>query len=353
MFTIQDILRVAAEKKSSDIHLAVESPPGFRINGELMTAGATNLTREDTKQLAYSMMTQDQQQRFEELGELDFSYSISGVGRFRVNCFKQRGSVGLVIRLIPFTVPAFESLRLPPVIMDFAKLHSGLVVVTGPTGSGKSTTLASMIDYINSTRRCHIITLEDPIEYLHRHKKSLVNQREVGADTQSFAAALRSVLRQDPDVILVGELRDLETISTALTAAETGHLVFSTLHTNDSTQTVDRMIDVFPSHQQQQIRVLLSAVLQGVVAQQLLPKADGTGRVASIEVLVATSAIRNLIREAKSHQIYTSIQTGAKYGMQTMDKALLELYQAGLITYDEAEKKMLDPEALKKTSFGF
>jgi len=353
MFTIQDILRVATEKKSSDIHLAVDSPPAFRIHGELIPVGNTVLTREDTKQLAYSMMTIELKQRFEEKGESDFSYALPGVGRFRVNAFRQKGCVGLVIRMIPFNVPSFESLRLPSVIMDLAKLHKGMVLVTGPTGSGKSTTLASMIDYINSDRRAHIITLEDPIEYLHRHKKSLVNQRELGTDTQSFAAALRAVLRQDPDVILVGELRDMETIATALTAAETGHLVFSTLHTNDATQTVDRIIDVFPSEQQQQIRVLLSAVLQGVVAQQLLPKADGTGRVAAIELLVATPAIRNLIREGKTHQIYNSIQTGARYGMQTMDKALLELYSSGLITYDEAERKMVDPEALKKTSFGF
>ena len=353
MFTIEEILRVAAEKKSSDIHLAVESPPAFRIYGELTPVGSTNLSREDTKRLAYSMMSEELQCRFEEYGEADFSHSISGLGRFRVNVFRQRGSMGMVLRAIPFAVPAFESLRLPPVIMDLAKLHKGLVLVTGPTGSGKSTTLASMIDYINNTRKAHIITLEDPIEYLHRHKKSIVNQREVGNDTKSFSAALRAVLRQDPDVILVGELRDLETIATALTAAETGHLVFSTLHTNDSTQTVDRIIDVFPSDQQQQIRVLLSAVLQGVVAQQLLPKADGNGRIASIEVLVATSAIRNLIREGKTHQIYTALQTGARFGMQTMDKALLELYNAGLITYDEAEKKMMDTDALKKQGMGF
>jgi twitching motility protein PilT len=352
MFSIQDILRVAGEKKCSDIHLAVESPPAFRINGELLPLGTTNLSPEDTKNLAYAIMSEDLQNRFEQSGEVDFSYSLAGTGRFRINVFRQRGSIGLVIRLIPFTIPAIDSLRLPPVIEDLAKLHKGMVLVTGPTGSGKSTTLAAMIDYINSSRRAHIVTLEDPIEYLHHHKKSLVNQRELGVDTQSFGVALRAVLRQDPDVILVGELRDQETIATALTAAETGHLVFSTLHTNDATQTIDRVIDVFPPGQQQQIRIQLSAVLQGVVAQQLLPKADGTGRVASIEVMVATSAIRNLIREGKSHQLYTSIQTGARYGMQTMDKALLDLYSSGLITFDEAERKMLDPQALKKSSFG-
>jgi twitching motility protein PilT len=352
MFNIRDILTVAAEKKSSDIHLAVDSPPAFRIHGDLIPLGTTSLTGEDTKSLAYEMMTPDLKQRFEQTGEVDFSYSISGIGRFRVNSFRQRGSIGLVIRMIPFGIPPIESLRLPSVITDLAKLHKGMVLVTGPTGSGKSTTLAAMIDYINANRRAHIITLEDPIEYLHKHKKSLVNQRELGIDTQSFSAALRAVLRQDPDVILVGELRDMETISTALTAAETGHLVFSTLHTNDATQTVDRIIDVFPPEQQQQIRILLSAVIQGVVAQQLLPKADGTGRVASIEVLVATAAIRNLIREGKSHQIYTALQTGARYGMQTMDRALLDLYSTGLITYDEAERKMLDPEALKKSNYG-
>lgn len=353
MLDIQDILRLAAEKKSSDIHLAVENPPAFRIMGELVRTGDSNLKPDDTKQLAYSMMTPEHKRRFEELGEVDFSYSLPGIGRFRVNAFHQRGSVGIVIRLIPFTIPSFQDLRLPPVIVDLAKMNKGLVLVTGPTGSGKSTTLASMIDYINTNRRDHIITLEDPIEYLHRHKQSIVNQREVGADTMSFAAALRAVLRQDPDVILVGELRDLETISTALTAAETGHLVFSTLHTNDATQTVDRIIDVFPPSQQQQIRVLLAAVLQGVIAQQLMPKADGSGRVAGIEVLVATAAIRNMIREGKTHQIYTSIQTGARYGMQTMDKALIDLYTAGLISYEEAEKKMIDPQALRKNSFGF
>ncbi|HEX3014939.1 MAG TPA: type IV pilus twitching motility protein PilT [Desulfobacteria bacterium] len=353
MYTIENILKMAFEKKSSDIHLAVVSPPAFRVNGELIPANSPPLTAEDTKNLAYAMMSEDIKHKFEAHGEADFSYSLPSVGRFRVNVFRQRGSVGLVIRLIPFNVPAFESLRLPPVILELAKLPKGMVLVTGPTGSGKSTTLASMIDYINNNRRAHIITLEDPIEYLHRHKKSIVNQRELGIDTQSFSAALRAVLRQDPDVILVGELRDLETISTALTAAETGHLVFSTLHTNDATQTVDRVIDVFPANQQQQIRVLLAAVLQGVIAQQLLPKADGTGRVAAIEVLVATAAIRNLIREGKTHQIYTAIQTGAKYGMQTMDKALIDLYNSGLITYEEAEQKMVDPEALKKSSFGF
>ncbi|MDA8441204.1 MAG: type IV pilus twitching motility protein PilT [Peptococcaceae bacterium] len=353
MFEIEEILRQAAANKSSDIHLSVESPPAFRIHGELAPVGTANLSREDTHQLAYSMMTPEQCHHLQEHGEVDFAYSLSGTGRFRVNVFRQRGTLGLVIRLIPFGVPSFESLRLPEIVREFTTRPKGLVLVTGPTGSGKSTTLASMIDHINNNRSVHIITMEDPIEYLHRHRKSIVNQRELGTDTQSFASALRAVLRQDPDVILVGELRDLETISTALTAAETGHLVFSTLHTNDATQTIDRVVDVFPPSQQQQIRVLLAAVLQGVVAQQLLPKADGTGRVAAIEVLVANAAIRNLIREGKTHQIYTSLQTGARFGMQTMDKALIELYNEGLITYDEAEQKILDPEALKKSGFGF
>ncbi|HVJ48896.1 type IV pilus twitching motility protein PilT [Desulfitobacterium sp.] len=340
MISIESLLQLAVEHKASDIHLTVESPPVFRIDGFLTPFGEEKLAAQELEQLANSLMKESQAQRFLEQGELDFSYSLSGVGRFRVNAFRQRGSVAVVIRIIPFTVPTPESLGLPPVCIELAKLEKGLVLVTGPTGSGKSTTLASMIDYINRTRSAHIVTIEDPIEYLHQHRLSLVNQREIGNDTFSFASALRSVLRQDPDVILVGEMRDLETISTAVTAAETGHLVFSTLHTNDVTQSVDRMIDVFPPYQQQQIRVQLAAVLQGVLAQQLLPRADRQGRVAAFEILMVTQAVRNLIREGKNHQLPTVIQTGGKLGMQTMEKGIQDLARKGLISPELAQEKL-------------
>jgi len=326
--------------------LTVESPPVLRIDGSLVPLEYPNLSPTDMEEMVRSVMTDEQYKRFSEHGELDFSYSLPGVGRYRMNAFRQRGSAGMVIRLIPFNIPAPETLGLPPVSIEFARLQKGLVLVTGPTGSGKSTTLASLIDYINRNRACHIVTIEDPIEYLHKHQKSLVNQREVGNDTYSFANALRAVLRQDPDVILVGEMRDLETISTAISAAETGHLVFSTLHTNDATQSVDRIIDVFPPHQQQQIRVQLAAVLQGIMSQQLLPRASGRGRVAAIEVLLATPALRNLIREGKTHQIPTVLQTGGKQGMQTMDKAIQDLLRQGLITPEVAQEKM--PEVLRR-----
>lgn len=340
MIKIESLLQFAAERKASDIHLAVESPPVLRIDGTLTRLGEEKLSRQTIEQLASSMMDDVQARRFLEQGELDFSYSLPGVGRFRVNAFRQRGSVGVVIRIIPFSVPTPELLGLPPVCVELAKLQKGLVLVTGPTGSGKSTTLASMLDYINRTRSAHIVTIEDPIEYLHQHRLSLVNQREIGNDTLSFANALRAVLRQDPDVILVGEMRDLETISTAVTAAETGHLVFSTLHTNDATQAIDRMIDVFPPHQQQQIRVQLAAVLQGVLAQQLLPRADRHGRIAAIEVLLVTQAVRNLIREGKTHQLPTVIQTGGKLGMQSMEKGIQDLLRQGLISPEVAQEKL-------------
>lgn len=340
MVMIDTLLKSAMERHASDIHLTVESPLVMRIDGALMRIGEEKLSHTDIEQLAQSLMNESQARKFAELGELDYSYSLAGVGRFRINAFRQRGSVGMVIRLIPFHVPTPEQLGLPSVCTELAKLHKGLVLVTGPTGSGKSTTLASMVDYINRTRASHIVTVEDPIEYLHQHRLSLVNQREIGNDTRSFANALRSVLRQDPDVILVGEMRDLETISTAVTAAETGHLVFSTLHTNDATQAVDRMIDVFPPHQQQQIRIQLAAVLQGVVAQQLLPRADQTGRVAALEILLVTPAVRNLIREGKTHQIPTVIQTNGKLGMQAMEKAIQDLLRAGRISYDIAQEKI-------------
>ena len=334
MLSLEELLRLAGEQKASDVHLTVESPPVLRIDGLMVKLQTENLSQADLETFAYSLMNDQQAKRFAEYGELDLSYSLPEVGRYRVNVFQQQGSTSLVIRLIPLIIPSPESLGLPPVSIELAKLHKGLVLVTGPTGSGKSTTLASLVDYINRTRACHVVTIEDPIEYFHKHKLSLVTQREVGKDTQSFTNALRAVLRQDPDVILVGEMRDLETIATAVTAAETGHLVFSTLHTNDATQSVDRMIDVFPPHQQQQIRVQLAAVLQGIMSQQLFPRVDRQGRVAAIEVMVATPAVRSLIREGKTHQLPTVIQTNAKLGMQTMDKAIMDLVQKGLISYD-------------------
>ena len=348
MLSLEELLHLAGEQKASDIHLTVESPPVLRIDGSMVKLQTEKLIQADLETFAHSLMNDQQAKRFAEYGELDLSYSLLGVGRYRVNAFRQRGSISVVIRLIPFVIPSPESLGLPPVSIELAKLHKGLVLVTGPTGSGKSTTLASLVDYINRTRACHIVTIEDPIEYLHQHKLSLVNQREVGNDTQTFTNALRAVLRQDPDVIMVGEMRDLETIATAVTAAETGHLVFSTLHTNDATQSVDRMIDVFPPHQQQQIRVQLAAVLQGIMSQQLFPRADRLGRVAAIEVMLATPAVRNLIREGKTHQLPTVIQTNAKLGMQTMDKAIMDLVQKGLVSYDVVQEKLQSTESLRR-----
>lgn len=348
MLSQEELLKIAGEKKSSDIHLTVESPPVLRIDGSMIQLQAEKLSQSDLETFAHSLMNNTQAKRFANSGELDLSYSLAGVGRYRVNIFRQRGSIAVVIRLIPFVIPSPESLGLPPVSIELARLHKGLVLVTGPTGSGKSTTLASLVDYINRTRSCHIVTIEDPIEYLHRHNLSLINQREVGNDTLSFTNALRAVLRQDPDVILVGEMRDLETIATAITAAETGHLVFSTLHTNDATQSVDRMIDVFPPHQQQQIRVQLAAVLQGIMSQQLFPRLDKKGRVAAIEVMLATPAVRSLIREGKTHQLPTVIQTNAKLGMQTMDKAILDLVQKGLISFEAAQEKLQSPDSLRR-----
>lgn len=346
MVSLEKLLQLAGEQKASDIHLTVESPPVLRIDGSLIQIKTEKLSQADLETYIHSLMNAQQTKQFAECGELDISYSLPGVGRYRVNAFRQRGSIGIVIRLIPFVIPSPESLGLPPVSIELAKLHKGLVLVTGPTGSGKSTTLASLINYINNTRACHIVTIEDPIEYLHRHKLSLVNQREVGNDTNSFSSALRAVLRQDPDVILVGEMRDLETIATAVTAAETGHLVLSTLHTNDATQSVDRMIDVFPTHQQQQIRVQLAAVLQGILSQQLFPRSDRKGRVAAIEVMLATPAVRSLIREGKTHQLPTIIQTNAKLGMQTMDKAIMDLVQKGLVSYEAAQEKLQNLDTL-------
>ena len=321
----------------SDLHLTAGLPPTMRVNGELgPMEGHPKLTPAELQRAVYGMLTQRQREQFENELELDLSHSIAGLARFRVNVFRQRDAIGCVIRVIPFGVKRFEELGLPPQVANFAYLPRGFVLVTGPTGSGKSTTLASLIDIINRERACHIMTLEDPIEFLHEHKKSVVNQRELGSDTHGFAQALKHVLRQDPDVILVGELRDLETIQVALTAAETGHLVFGTLHTQDAPQTIDRVVDVFPPHQQEQIRVMLSGALQGVVTQQLLKTTDGKGRVLAAEVMVATPAIRNLIREGKTHQMYSMLQSGKAHGMVSMDQSLADLVKAGKVRYEDA-----------------
>ena len=332
---LAEFLLAVIDGNGSDLHLTGGVPPMIRIHGELEPLkGYRRLLPKDLQELIYSMLTQKQREQFEENLELDISYQLPGKARFRVNVFQQRDALGAVMRLIPFEIKTLDELGLPAPVKELANLRRGLVLVTGITGSGKSTTLAGLIDIVNSTRAEHIMTVEDPIEFLHRHKKAVVNQREIGHDTHGFAPALKHVLRQDPDVILVGEMRDLETISSALTAAETGHLVFGTLHTQDAPQSVDRVIDVFPPHQQQQIRVQLAGTLAGVVSQQLIPTADGKGRAVAAEVLIATAAVRNLIREGKTHQIYTSMQAGGKYGMQVMDQALAELVKKGKITYE-------------------
>ncbi|MDP9068807.1 MAG: type IV pilus twitching motility protein PilT [Actinomycetota bacterium] len=319
----------------SDLHLTSGLPPMVRVHGDLRPIkGYRKLFPQDLQTMIYSILTQRQRERFETDLELDVSYSLPGKARFRVNVFQQRDALGSVMRLIPFEIKTLETLGLPQSVHEFARMRRGLVLVTGVTGSGKSTTLAGLIDIINSSRPEHIMTVEDPIEFLHRHKTAIINQREVGTDTYGFANALKHVLRQDPDVILVGELRDLETISMALTAAETGHLVFATLHTQDAPQSVDRVIDVFPPHQQEQIRVQLAGTLAGIVSQQLIPTSDGKGRAVAAEVLVATPAVRNLIREGKTHQIYTSMQAGGKFGMQVMDQHLAELVKKGKVSYE-------------------
>jgi len=345
---IHEILKKAVELKASDIHIVVAVPPTVRINGKLTRIGETPLTAADTKELVEQVLTDSQLKVLEEHGENDLSFSSPGIGRFRVNAYKQRGSYGMAMRVGALRIPTIEELGLPEIVKELALKQRGLILVTGTTGSGKSTTLASMIDYINNTESRHILTLEDPIEYLHKHNKSLVNQREIGYDTFSFANALRAALRQDPDVILVGEMRDLETMSIALTAAETGHLVLSTLHTVGAMQTVDRIIDVFPPYQQQQVRVQLANVLEGVISQQLLPTADGKERVGAFEVMIANSAIRNLIREEKTHQIQTAIQTGSKFGMKTMDYAIGELFRKGLIDKHTAMMYAVDQEMVQR-----
>lgn len=342
------LLREALDRRASDLHITVGVPPMLRINGQLTPLPVTAFRPNDTRECLHEIAGDEILAKFAEQGEVDFSYAIQGLSRFRVNAFLQRGSVAIAIRLVNEKVPTLDELGMPAVLKTFAQKPRGLVLVTGPTGSGKSTTLAAMVALINSERSCHIITLEDPIEYLHWHGKSIVNQREMNLDTHSFAGALRAALREDPDVILVGEMRDTETIATAITAAETGHLVLATLHTGDAAQTIDRIIDVFPPHQQQQVRMQLSLTLQGVVVQQLLPRLDGTGRVAALEILMANSAVRNLIREAKTQQLGTVLQTGAKAGMQTMDSSLRDLVRGGVVDYREALARASDPENLKR-----
>jgi len=337
--SIEPFLRALVECGGSDLHCKVGSPPRVRIDGKLRKLQTRDLTSADTDQMVREVLREDLVEEFHKTNEADFAYSMSGVGRFRVNAFRSRGSCGLVFRRVSVGAIPLTDLGLPPVLASLAMEPRGLVLVTGPTGSGKSTTLAAVVDLANRNRADHIMTVEDPIEFLHEHKGCLVNQREVGEDTWSFKNALKHVLRQDPDIILVGEMRDLETIEIALTAAETGHLVMATLHTQDAAQTIDRVIDVFPPSQQQQVRVMLSGALQGVVCQQLVKTADGKGRVAAIEVMIATPAIRNLIREGKTHQIYSALQAGAKHGMQTMDSHLAQLVKQGKITYDAALEK--------------
>jgi twitching motility protein PilT len=343
------VLGRMVETKASDVHLTAGYPPAMRDKGRIVPMeGFPELNGQQTREIVYSILNDDQRKRFENQQQLDFAYSIPGVARFRVNCYFQRGSVSAAFRLVPQEVPDIDSLAVPPVLRELVKKPRGFVLVTGPTGSGKSTTLAAMIDLINRERADHILTIEDPIEFLHRHKTSIVNQREVGSDAIDFALGLRAALRQDPDVILVGEMRDLETVSTALTAAETGHLVFATLHTQSTAQTVDRIIDVFPPEQQAQIRTQLSIALQGIVTQQLLPTADGKGRVVACEVLIPTPAIRNLIREGKTHQIYAAVQTSGAVGMQTMDADLVRLVRSGTIKRGLAEERASVPEEMKR-----
>lgn len=348
MYILEELLNKAKELKASDLHLTVGLPPVMRINGKLVYEGEERLTQEDTEILTKYVLTPEQYDKYRKFGELDFSYSAKGMGRFRVNAYRQRGSHALALRLMDVEMPTLEGLLMPEALKELCTKQRGLILVTGPTGSGKSTTLAAMINEINNTRQCHVITLEDPIEYLHKHNMSMVNQRQIGSDSLTFANGLRSALREDPDVILVGEMRDLETIQIALTAAETGHLVLSTLHTVGSAKTIDRIVDVFPSYQQQQIRVQLAAVIEGIISQQLLVREDGTGRIAGVEVMVGTPAIRNLIREGKAHMIDNAIQTGGKLGMRSMDMALSHLYKTGKISYDEAITHCIDKDLITR-----
>jgi twitching motility protein PilT len=345
--SLRNLLGEMIEKGASDLHLTVGDRPKLRVDGDLVNAHSKHvLTPKDTLQLAYSILTEAQKKRFETEDELDFSFGVQNLSRFRGNVYKQRGCVAMAIRQIPYEIVSVEKLGLPPVLNQLSERPRGLILVTGPTGSGKSTTLAAMVDKINRERKSHIITIEDPIEFIHRHNECMVNQREIGADTKSFAAALKYALRQDPDIILVGEMRDLETIGAALTIAETGHLVLATLHTNSAAESINRMIDAFPSHQQGQIRAQLAFVLEGVITQTLLPRAKRRGRVAAVEVMICTPAIRSVIRDDKIHQIYSLMQAGKKHGMQTMNDALASLYMRGEVTLEEALKRSSDPTEL-------
>ena len=347
-YTMDDLLRITVERNASDLHMTVGLPPVLRINGQLVATEFPRLTPEESKRLVYSILNDKQKERFEKTYELDCSHGVRGFGRFRVNVYRQRGVIGACLRAISNTISTRTDLNLPKVVEDMVNRPHGLILVTGATGAGKSTTLACMLDIINSTQSFHIITIEDPIEYIHPHKKSMINQREVGHDTLSWSNALRGTLREDPDVILVGEMRDQDTIAGTLTAAETGHLVFSTLHTCDASQTIDRVVDVFPPEHQTQIRVQLSSVLEGIVSQQLVPAASGVGRLPAVEILIATPALRNLIREGKTHQIYNAIQTGGRLGMQTMEQSLFELIQAKQVTVEEALSHTMHQDELKR-----
>lgn len=349
MLNLHQLLKILVESNGSDLHITTNSPPQMRVDGHLIAMDFPPMNQVETKQLCYSVLTDAQKHKFEEENELDLSFGVKGLSRFRGNMFIQRGAVAGVFRVIPYKIMTFEELSLPPVVPELAARPRGLILVTGPTGSGKSTTLASVVDYINLNRKEHIVTIEDPIEYLHPHKGCLVNQREVGADTKGFKNALKYVLRQDPDVVLVGELRDLETIEAALTLAETGHLCLATLHTNSCAQTINRIVDVFPPYQQTQIRAQLSFVLEGVISQILIPKMGSKGRVLALEIMVPNAAIRNLIREDKVHQIYSQMQIGQeKFGMQTMNQSLYTLFHKRMISLEEALGRSQDPEELKK-----
>ncbi len=348
MANLHQLLKAMVEKGASDLHVTTGSPPQLRVDGELVPLKMAPLTPVETKQLCYSILTDAQKHAFEENNELDLSFGVKGLSRFRANIFMQRGAVAGAFRTIPFKILTFQELGLPPVVADLSKKPRGLILVTGPTGSGKSTTLASIIDKINTERHEHIMTIEDPIEYLHPHKNCLVNQREVGADTKSFKTALKYILRQDPDVVLVGEMRDLETIEAALVIAETGHIAFATLHTNSAVQTINRILDVFPPYQQPQVRAQMSFVLEGIMSQSLLARATGNGRVLCLEVMIPNAAIRNLIREDKVHQIYSSMQVGqSKFGMQTFNQSLGQLLSRKLISMDEAFARTSDADELK------
>jgi twitching motility protein PilT len=349
MLNLHQLLKILVEADGSDLHVTTNSPPQIRVDGKMTPLDFPPLNQVETKQLCYSVLTDAQKHKFEEENELDLSFGVKGLSRFRGNVFIQRGAVAGVFRVIPYKILTFEELNLPPIVTELAAKPRGLILVTGPTGAGKSTTLASIIDYINLNRHEHIVTIEDPIEYLHPHKGCLVNQREVGADTKSFKNALKYILRQDPDVVLVGELRDLETIEAALTLSETGHLCLATLHTNSCAQTINRIVDVFPPYQQTQIRAQLSFVLEGIMSQTLMPKLNSKGRIMALEIMVPNPAIRNLIREDKVHQIYSQMQVGQdKFGMQTMNQSLCSLFQKRLISLEQALGRTSDPDELKQ-----